>query len=176
MVESTSSFPAYNPVIQTRIIILWTELFPKKKREKIQGENFNLSSSTVVFPHSYKNYMKSNIPTSFPVIPCYSTYRINSSPRTTRLIPCRLLPATIPRVSKHSTRQNKAPGLPYSIPRPYSTSRLPVILPGRNSILGGRQHPRIPYSSSQASSTLQNSTRRNRIHSKRVKYCMSMQY
>ena len=48
--------PAYNPVIQTRIIILWTELFPKKRREKIQGENFNLSSSTVVFPHSYKNY------------------------------------------------------------------------------------------------------------------------
>ena len=42
-----------------------------------------------------------------------STYRINSSPRnttTTRLIPCRLLPATVPRVSKHSTRQNKAPG------------------------------------------------------------------
>ena len=35
-------------------IILWTELFPKKRREKIQGENFNLSSSTVVFPHSYK--------------------------------------------------------------------------------------------------------------------------
>ena len=54
------------------------------------------------------------------------------------------------RVFKHSTRQNKAPELPYSIPRPYSTSRLPVILPGRNSILGGRQHPRSPYSSSQA--------------------------
>ena len=87
-------------------IILWTELFPKKRREKIQGENFNLSSSTVVFPHFYKNYMKSNIPTSFPVMPCYSTYRINSSARnttTTRLIPChpvqittRHLPATVP--------------------------------------------------------------------------------
>ena len=90
----------------------------------------------------------------FPVIPCHSTYRINSSPRTTRLIPCRLLPATVPRVSKHSTRQNKAPGPPYSIARPYSTSRLPVILPGRNSILHGSQHPRSPYSSSQASSTV----------------------
>ena len=90
----------------------------------------------------------------FPVIPCYSTYRINSSPRTTRLIPCRLLPATVPRVSKHSTRQNKAPGLPYNIPRPHSTSRLPAILPSRNSILGGRQHPRSPYSSSRASSTV----------------------
>ena len=54
------------------------------------------------------------------------------------------------RVSKHSTRQNQAPRPPYSIPRPYSTSRLPVILPGRNSILHGSQHPRSPYSSSQA--------------------------
>ena len=36
-------------------IILWTELFPKKRREKIQGEILQ-SSSTVVFPHSYKNY------------------------------------------------------------------------------------------------------------------------
>ena len=61
---------------------------------------------------------------------------------------------------------------PYSIPGPYSTSRLPVILPGRNSILHGRQHPRTPYSSSQAHS-YKNSTRRNRILSKRVKYCIS---
>ena len=71
-------------------------------------------------------YMQSS---KFPVIPCHSTYRINSSPRnttTTRLILCRLLPATVPCVSKHSTQQNKAPGLPYSTPRLYSTSRLPV--------------------------------------------------
>ena len=71
--------------------------------------------NTVVFPHFYKNYMKSNIPTSFPVIPCYSTYRINSSPRnttTTRLIPCRLLPVTAPHAFKDSTWQNKAPGYP----------------------------------------------------------------
>ena len=54
---------------------------------------------------------------------------------------------------------------PYSIPGPHSTSRLPVILPGRNSILHGRQHPRSPYSSSQVHS-YKDSTRRNRIHSK----------
>ena len=58
---------------------------------------------------------------------------------------------------------------PYSIPGPYSTSRLPVILPGRNSILHGSQHPRSPYSSSQAHS-YKNSTR---ILFKRVKYCIS---
>ena len=64
-------------------IILWTKLFPKKRREKIQGEILQSSSSTstVVFPQFYKNYMKSNIPTSLPVIPCYSTYIINSSTR-----------------------------------------------------------------------------------------------
>ena len=35
---------------------------------------------------------------------------------SSRVIPCRLLPATVPCVSKHSTRQNKASGPPYSIP------------------------------------------------------------
>ena len=38
------------------------------------------------------------------------------------------------------------------LPAPYSTSRLPVILPGRNSIPSGSQHPHNPYSSSQAHS------------------------
>ena len=64
---------------------------------------------------------------------------------------------------------------PYSIPGPYSTSRLPVILGGRISILHGSQHPRSPYSNSQASSTV--------LHHRilpgeigfipRVKYCIS---
>ena len=71
---------------------------------------------------------------------------------SSRVIPCRLLPATVSHVSKHSTRQNKAPGFLTSTPGPYRTSRLPAILPGRNSILSGRQHPRTPYSSSQAHS------------------------
>ena len=68
--------------------------------------------NTVVFPHSYKNYSAS---TCNPATPSNSAYRINSSTRnttTTRLIPCRLLPATVPRVSNHSSRQNKAPGFP----------------------------------------------------------------
>ena len=67
---------------------------------------FHIPTRTTVF------YTQSS---KFPVIPCYSPYRINSSTRnttTTRLIPCRLLPATVPRVSKHSTQQNKAPGSP----------------------------------------------------------------
>ena len=73
--------------------------------------------NTVVFPHSYKNY---SVSTRNPATPSNSAYRINSSTRnttTTRLIPChpmqistRHLPATVPRVSKHSTWQNKAPG------------------------------------------------------------------
>ena len=119
----------------------------EEEREDIQGEILQS-----IFEWCFhKNY---SVSTRNPATPSNSTYRINSSPRTTRLIPCRLLPATVPRVSKHSTWQNKAPRPPYSIPRPYSTSRLPVILPSRNSILHGSQHPRSPYSSSQASSTV----------------------
>ena len=56
-----------------------------------------------------------SVSTRNPATPSNSPYRINSSTTnttTTRLIPCRLLPATVPHVSKHSTRQNKAPGSP----------------------------------------------------------------
>ena len=174
------------PVIQTRTIILCTELFPKKRREKIQGEIlqsiFEYSGVSTFLQDSFEYSVFYSVSTRNPATPSNSAYRINSSTRnttTTRFIPCRLLPATVPRVSKHSTRQNKAPGLSHSTPRPYSTSRLPVILPSRNSILGGRQHPRSPYSSSQASSTVphyKNSTRRNKDPFQRVKYCVSMQY
>ena len=41
----------------------------------------------------------------------------------------------------------------YSVPGPYSTSRLPVILPGRNSILHSSQPTRSPSSNSQAHTT-----------------------
>ena len=112
---------------------------------------FHIPTRTSVF------YTQSS---KFPAIPCYSAYRINSSTRILQEIlqlqgsshadQYKASSSDCSRVSKHSTRQNKAPGLPYSIPRPYSTSRLPVILPGRNSILHGSQHPRSPYSSSQA--------------------------
>ena len=107
-----------------------------------------------------------------------STYRINSTTRnttTSRLIPCRHLPVTVPRASKHSTRQNKTPSSPTSIPGPYSTGRLPV-----NSTWQKQHSKRQPASMQPLQDTLgaflQNSTRRNRILSKRVKYCMSMQY
>ena len=160
------------PVIQTSTIILWTELFPKKRREKIQGEIlqsiFEYSGVSTFLQDSFEYSVFYSVSTRNPAAPSNSAHRINSSTRnttTTRLIPCRLLPATVPRVSKHSTRQNKAPGSPTAFQGHTSTSRLPVILPGRNSILGGRQHPRSPYSSSQAHS-YKNSTRRNRIHSK----------
>ena len=144
-IHSSFLHPAY---IQTSTINSVDRIISKEEeRERRYPRRDSSIYLRVVFPHSYKNY---SVSTRNPATPSNSTYRINSSPRTTRLIPCRLLPATVPLVSKHSTRQNKAPGPPYSIPRPYRTSRLPVILPGRNSILGSRQHPHSPYSSSQA--------------------------
>ena len=66
------------PVIQTRTIILWTELFPKKRREKIQGEILQsifeysgVSTNTRRIQYSYKNYSVSTH--SNPVIPCKET-------------------------------------------------------------------------------------------------------
>ena len=131
----------------------------EKEREDIQGEILQR-------PHSNSNprvssedprrdssfYMQSSI------LQINSIYRINST-RNTKLILCRLTPAAVPRVSKHSTWQNqgsKCPTVfqaPSSNSRPYSTSRLPVILPGRNSILHGSQPTRSPSSNSQAHAT-----------------------
>ena len=129
----------------------------EEEREDIQGEILQSIfeySGVSTFLQELQDFFEYSVfysvSTRNPATPSNSAYRINSSPRTTRLIPCRLLPATVPRVSKHSTWQNKASGPPYSIPRPYNTSRLPVILPVRNSIPHSSQHPRSPYSSSQA--------------------------
>ena len=145
-----------------------------------------ISSNTV---YSYKNYKNYSVSTRNPATPSNSTYRINSSLRnttTTRLIPCRLLPATVRRVSKHSTRQNKAPGFPTAFQGHTAQAGFQLILPGRNSILSSRQHPRSPYSNSQAESNplsttrihlvLQNSTRRNRILSKGLSIVYPIQY
>ena len=64
MVESTSSFLHTIQSPRQRTIILWTELFPKKRREKIQGEIlqsifeyriqwcFHIPTRTTVFPHA----------------------------------------------------------------------------------------------------------------------------
>ena len=82
-IHSSFLHPAY-----IRTIILWTELFPKKRREKIQGEILQSIFEYSGVPHSYKNYSAS---TRNPATPSNSAYRINSSPRnttTTRLIPC----------------------------------------------------------------------------------------
>ena len=120
-IHSSFLHPAY-----IRTIILWTELFPKKRREKIQGEILQsifeysgVSTFLQELQDSFEYSVFYSVSTCNPATPSNSAYRINSSPRnttTTRLIPCRLLPATVPRVSKHSTRQNKASGPPYSIP------------------------------------------------------------
>ena len=96
MVESTcfqhtSSHPDKNNNSVDRII---------SKEEEREDPRRELQS---IFEYSgvstfYKNY---SVSTRNPATPSNSTYRKS-----------RLLPATVPRVSKHSTRQNKAPGFP----------------------------------------------------------------
>ena len=120
-----------------------------------------------------------SVSTRNPATPSNSAYRINSSTRnttTTRLIPCiqGIFQQLLPCLQALHTAESSYKA-PYSTPGPYSTSRLPVILDGRNSILHGSQHPRSPYSNSQASSTV--------LHYRilpgeigfipRVKYCIS---
>ena len=80
----------------------------------------------------------------------------------------RHLPATIPHASKHSTWQKPS----WS---PYKDSQASSNSTHRNSILSGRQHPHTPYKIPPGA-FLQNSTRRNRILFKRVKYCIIIQY
>ena len=75
--------------------------------------------NTVVFPHSYKNYSAS---TRNPPTPSNSAYRINSSTRilqeilqlqgSSRTDQYKASSSDCSRVSKHSTRQNKAPSFP----------------------------------------------------------------
>ena len=106
------------PVIQTRTIILCTELFPKKRREKIQGEIlqsiFEYSGVSTFLQDSFEYSVFYSVSTRNPATPSNSAYRINFLQEilqlqgSSRVIPCRLLPATVPRVSKHSTRQNPA--------------------------------------------------------------------
>ena len=115
---------------------------------------FHIQSS-----NSYKNYKDLRIQCILQELQCFHTqssnsaYRIYSSTRnttTTRLIPCHPVQAPssncFPCLQAFYTAEQGS----YSTPSAPYTSRLPVILPGRNSILHGSQHPRSPYSSSQA--------------------------
>ena len=101
-------------------------IISKEEEREDPRRELQSSSSTVVF-HIPTRFLRIqcilqclHTQSSHPVQRNYSTYRINSSsPRTTRLIPChpvqistRHLPATVPRASKHSTRQNPAIRLP----------------------------------------------------------------
>ena len=72
-----------HPVIQTSTIILWTELFPKERREKIQGEILqrpHSSSNPRVFPVSLHAIQQLQVSTF------NSTYRINSTTRNSKEI------------------------------------------------------------------------------------------
>ena len=190
MVESTavsciqSSHPDENNNSVDRIISKEEEREDPRRDSSI----YLRVQNTVVFPqiiHIPQDFFEYSVfysvSTRNPATPSNSTYRINSSTRnitTTRLIPCRSLQGIFqqlfPCIQAFYTAESSYKA-PYSIPGPYSTSRLPVILGGRNSILHGSQHPRSPYSNSQDSSTV--------LHYRilpgeigfipRVKYCIS---
>ena len=95
----------------------------EKEREDIQGEILQR-------PHSNSNprvssedpRRDSSFYTQSSILQINSIYRINST-RNTKLILCRLTPAAVPRVSKHSTWQNQGSKCPTVFQAPSSNSR-----------------------------------------------------
>ena len=120
-IHSSFLHPAY-----IRTIILWTELFPKKRREKIQGEIlqsiFEYSGVSTSLQDSFEYSVFYSVSTRNPATPSNSAYRINSSTRilqeilqlqgSSRADQYKASSSDCSRVSKHSTRQNKAPSFP----------------------------------------------------------------
>ena len=84
----------------------------------------------------------------------------------------RHLPATASRVSKHSTRQNKAPSSPTASQAYTALAGFQLILPGRIALQAAASIHAAPTVNSQAHS-YRILPGENRILSKRVKYCMS---
>ena len=84
-IHSSFLHPAY---IQTSTIILWTELFPKKRREKIEGEILQsifeysgVSTFLQELQDSFEYSVFYSVSTRNPATPSNSAYRINSSTR-----------------------------------------------------------------------------------------------
>ena len=144
----------------------------EEEREDIQGEILQSSSSTVFprtihpFYKNYKNYSVSILnPASFQSSHAKTTilhtglillqeiskkyYNYKAQPVQ---INTRHLPVTVPHASKHSTWQNKAHSSPTAPQAHTAQAGFQLILPSRNSILSGSQHPCSPFSSSQAHS------------------------
>ena len=124
------------------------ELFPKKRREKISKERYFKDLIPAQIQECFQCFY-----TQSSNLQINSIYRINSTTRNTRLILCMHLPAVVPHVSKHSTRQNQGSKHPTVSQAPTVAAGFQLILPGRNSILHGSQPTRSPSSDCQAQST-----------------------
>ena len=153
--------------------------FPKKRREKIQGENFNLHSSLNprVFPvflhaiqHSTRTIQsfrakKTILHTELILLQEISKkyYNYKAHPVHTD---GRYPPTSVPHASKHSTWQN-----PVTRPLQYTQASSNSRWQKQHS----KQQPASTHTlQSIPSAFLQNSTRRNRILSKRFKYYISL--
>ena len=107
------------PVIQTSTIILWTELFPKKRREKIQGEIlqsiFEYSGVSTILQElqcSTRNPASFQSPRAILHTELILPQEILQLQGSSRADQYKASSSDCSRVSKHSTRQNKAPGSP----------------------------------------------------------------
>ena len=139
--------------------------------------------NTVVFPHSYKNYKISSNTVYSTVFP-HAIQQLQDILHT-ELILLQELQGS----SRAGSFQQLFPVSPSILHGRIRLPDLPTAFQGHTAQAGFQQFylaetafytaasiHAVPTAAPRPSSTLQNSTRRNRIHSKRVKYCMSMQY
>ena len=138
------------------------------------------------FPHSYKNYkIPSN--TVYSTVFLHAIQQLQVILHTELILPQEIL--QLQGSSRAGTFQQLFPVSPSILHGRIRLPDLPTAFQGHTAQAGFQQfYPAetafytaanihaVPTAVPRPSSTLQNSTRRNRIHSKRVKYCMSMQY
>ena len=157
MVESN---PAYNNSVDR---IISKEEEREDPRRELQS-SFQLESKSVS-SHSMQLQSKYSVSTRNPAIPCYSTYRINSTTRNLQEIlqlqgssHARHLPVTVP-VSPSILHGRIRLPAPLSTPGPTALQVLQIHKQASSNSTrqkqhsSGSQHPRSPYSSSQANSS-----------------------
>ena len=115
-IHSSFLHPAY---IQTSTIILWTELFPKKRREKIQGEIlqsiFEYSGVSTFLQDSFEYSVFYSILHAVQQLILYTELTLQEIIElqgSSRADQYKASSSDCSRVSKHSTWQNKAPSFP----------------------------------------------------------------
>ena len=161
--SNPQQFPAYNPDKYNNSVDRIISKEEEREDPRRDSSIYLRVQNTVVFPHIIHSTRTTVFPHAIQQLQIILhtelilLQEILQLQGSSRVIPCRsvqgIFQHLLPCLQALHTAASSYKA-PYSTPGPYSTSRLPVILGGRKSILHGSQHPRSPYSNSQASPTV----------------------